>query len=556
MAVRSVLQIDVNDSSFRDFTKLHEKYMAALKKAPAAWAQVEKNIDGSRESFDKLVGQMASAALLDQQREKAQEHLERLTRSSAERWQSMARSTKDFARNIGEATTSLLRWASVTGVISGLIGAGGLFGVDRLALTAAGQRRGALGLGANIGEREAFGANFSRLVDPEGFVGGVARARMDINQRTGLIAAGLTQQELSGSTGETAVALLRNLSKLAEKWDPRLFAQYIEAYRLGGVVTPEDLQRLRSTPAAEREALFRGYGADAARFRLPDDLARRWQDFTTQLAKAGQGIEQTFIRGLVPLAPGLSKLSESVEKVVQSFLSSEGLKRWIDEAGVALEQFAGYVGKPEFMDAVRTFAEGVGKLASAVATAVSWVGGTDAEHAASRQATSDRVAQLRRDRAEGRSTIGSQFADIFRAPMSPGELLGMVRKLEGSGDAAVSPAGAIGRYQIMPGTAQQYGFDPTRLKDPAYNEQAARAILADLAKKYHGNVQEVLAAYNAGPGAANRFRNAGDNPSVLPQETQRYVTRARGLDGYAPTTVTIENKTGDNVNISVNGLKQ
>jgi hypothetical protein len=556
VAVRSVLQIDVNDSSFRDFTKLHEKYMAALKKAPAAWAQVEKNIDGSRESFDKLVGQMASAALLDQQREKAQEHLERLTRSSAERWQSMARSTKDFARNIGEATTSLLRWASVTGVISGLIGAGGLFGVDRLALTAAGQRRGALGLGANIGEREAFGANFSRLVDPEGFVGGVARARMDINQRTGLIAAGLTQQELSGSTGETAVALLRNLSKLAEKWDPRLFAQYIEAYRLGGVVTPEDLQRLRSTPAAEREALFRGYGADAARFRLPDDLARRWQDFTTQLAKAGQGIEQTFIRGLVPLAPGLSKLSESVEKVVQSFLSSEGLKRWIDEAGVALEQFAGYVGKPEFMDAVRTFAEGVGKLASAVATAVSWVGGTDAEHAASRQATSDRVAQLRRDRAEGRSTIGSQFADIFRAPMSPGELLGMVRKLEGSGDAAVSPAGAIGRYQIMPGTAQQYGFDPTRLKDPAYNEQAARAILADLAKKYHGNVQEVLAAYNAGPGAANRFRNAGDNPSVLPQETQRYVTRARGLDGYAPTTVTIENKTGDNVNISVNGLKQ
>jgi hypothetical protein len=41
----------------------------------------------------------------------------------------------------------------------------------------------------------------------------------------------------------------------------------------------------------------------------------------------------------------------------------------------------------------------------------------------------------------------------------------------------------------------------------------------------------------------------------LPEETRRYVDRARGLDGYAPAVVTIENKAGADVNVSVNGLK-
>ncbi len=406
MAVRSVLTIDVNDSSFRDFTKLHEKYMAALKKAPAAWAQVEKNIDGSRESFDKLVGQMASAALLDKQREKAQEHLERITRSSAERWQSMARSTKDLARNIGAATTSLLRWASITGVISGLIGAGGLFGIDRLALGAAGQRQRAIGLGANIGEEQAFGVTFGRLLEsPEGFFGAVGRAKMDITQRTGLIAAGLTKGEMEGSTGETAVALLRNLTQLSQKWNPQVFAQFLQGYRLEGMLSTEDLKKLRSTP--EAGSLFGQYPDRARAYNLPDDVVKRFQDLVTTLSDANKAIDQALIRGLAGLAPGLSKLSDAVQKVVVAFVNSDGLKKWVDQAGVALEQFAGYVGKPEFMDAVKRFAEGIGRLASAVAMAVSWLGGSDTEHAASRQGTADRVAQLRRDRAEGRSTIGS-----------------------------------------------------------------------------------------------------------------------------------------------------
>jgi hypothetical protein len=60
---------------------------------------------------------------------------------------------------------------------------------------------------------------------------------------------------------------------------------------------------------------------------------------------AGQRIENTFIRGLVRLEPGLGKLSVGFEKVVQSFLKNDMFAKWLDEADSALETFATYIGK-------------------------------------------------------------------------------------------------------------------------------------------------------------------------------------------------------------------
>jgi hypothetical protein len=122
------------------------------------------------------------------------------------------------------------------------------------------------------------------------------------------------------------------------------------------------------------------------------------------------------------------------------------------------------------------------------------------------------------------------------AESQPG-LLGIIRKLENSGDNAVSPAGAIGRYQIMPSTARQYGFDPSKLTDPAYNETVASTILNDLQKKYGSDTDAILAAYNGGPGRANQFLASGRNAAVLPMETQRYLAHSHQLLAQAGPSV-------------------
>jgi soluble lytic murein transglycosylase-like protein len=81
----------------------------------------------------------------------------------------------------------------------------------------------------------------------------------------------------------------------------------------------------------------------------------------------------------------------------------------------------------------------------------------------------------------------------------------------------VSPKGAIGLMQLMPGTAQTLGADP---RDPAQNADAGARYLRDLLQKYDGALWHALAAYNAGPGAVAKYK--GLPPFA---ETLRYISR-------------------------------
>lgn len=80
----------------------------------------------------------------------------------------------------------------------------------------------------------------------------------------------------------------------------------------------------------------------------------------------------------------------------------------------------------------------------------------------------------------------------------------------------VSPAGAIGEMQLMPATARTLGVDPY---DTRQNFRGGAVYLGALLHRYDGDVIRSLAAYNAGPGAVDRY---GGVPPY--RETQAYVT--------------------------------
>jgi soluble lytic murein transglycosylase-like protein len=100
----------------------------------------------------------------------------------------------------------------------------------------------------------------------------------------------------------------------------------------------------------------------------------------------------------------------------------------------------------------------------------------------------------------------------------PRQLVRSVVKAESGFQAqAVSPKGAIGLMQLMPATAEELGVDP---KDPAQNVDAGTRYLRDLLVKYDGGLYHALAAYNAGPGAVEKYNG------VPPyRETVGYVQR-------------------------------
>lgn len=99
------------------------------------------------------------------------------------------------------------------------------------------------------------------------------------------------------------------------------------------------------------------------------------------------------------------------------------------------------------------------------------------------------------------------------------DLLASVVRAESGGQVrAVSRTGARGLMQLMPGTASAMGVDDAFR--PEQNISGGTAYLDSLLTRYHDNVALALAAYNAGPGAVDRYH--GIPPY---RETREYVAR-------------------------------
>jgi Transglycosylase SLT domain len=111
------------------------------------------------------------------------------------------------------------------------------------------------------------------------------------------------------------------------------------------------------------------------------------------------------------------------------------------------------------------------------------------------------------------------IAESARRYALPRSLVRAVARAESSlRPEAVSPKGALGVMQLMPGTAKELGV--SNAFDPAENIDAGARLLRQLLEKYEGRVAEALAAYNAGPAAVAR---AGGVPRY--RETRGYIRR-------------------------------
>lgn len=126
------------------------------------------------------------------------------------------------------------------------------------------------------------------------------------------------------------------------------------------------------------------------------------------------------------------------------------------------------------------------------------------------------IADTARHAAGIPARYAAKVAELSRRfDLSPSLLEAVVWQESRWRENAISPAGARGLAQLMPGTARYLGVDPD---DPAANLEGGARYLREQLDRFDGDLEKALAAYNAGPG---RVIRAGGIPNI--RETRHYV---------------------------------
>lgn len=109
------------------------------------------------------------------------------------------------------------------------------------------------------------------------------------------------------------------------------------------------------------------------------------------------------------------------------------------------------------------------------------------------------------------------YAEAVRQEVNPELAVAVARAESGLNQGARSPAGAIGLMQLMPATAKELDVNPYDARD---NAKGGVRYLKQLAQRFPDDERKQVAAYNAGPGAVQKY---GGVPPY--KETRSFVQR-------------------------------
>ncbi|MDW1440050.1 lytic transglycosylase domain-containing protein [Klebsiella pneumoniae] len=547
MVAKSIVDIDVNDDKFVAFMERFREYQSALDDLPEAWRVAAVGIGESSKQTEKAKGEakelgaefnaVAEAILtinsgIDrlntnlEDSKKKQDEFNKSTRSAKGFLSDATKDAKSLAGHIKEATASLLSWGGIVGIFTGVLGVGGLFGINRLAATTGAQRFTSLGLGTSIGALDSTAINYQKaLGNPAGTLGAIRDSQMDLSKRWTFQAMGINNPDQDPA--KLLPQMIRNARDIFVQNGSTL--QGAQAHGLTNFFTLDDLNRFKNMSDEEITAMEKRAQQDARMLQITDQQARQWQDFNVQLDYSSQSIRNTFVRGLGPLTPQLSKLSDALSSAIDTVLKSPELGKWIDALAGGIERFGNYLASPTFKSDVESFMSGVERLGRVIMKVLGWLDGGSSAMDDIKSGSSFLNNDVQTD-AGGNHFVKGGLSD----PNTPAFSKWLTRHLyswsgtapkeydqyfldaankynvdprwlkaiaagESSWDQnAVSKAGAKGLMQVMPGNFQP-GENPF---DPRDNIMAGARVFKDgldwASRNAGGDFDEALRYYNGG----------------------------------------------------------
>ena len=569
MTNKPIIDIDIRDEKFKAFLESWDKYKASLASMPEAWRSVGSVADGV---FAGMAAALTEHAILAEKATAATKVTSTASKNTEMAWKNISGYARKFAGSILGATSTLIKWASLTGVVTGLLGGGGLYGLDRMAESVSARRRSALGLGTTYGEQSAFGINFGQTVDAGGFLSAVNQGLHSLSDRQGFMGANMSGADMQGDTAQVGVTLLTHLKKIADNTNPAMMSDIMRARGVDQFISLEEMMRLRAMTQPEFEQYKKGFTQDSSNLNLSREVQHRWASFTRQMERAGLSIENVFVKGLARIEPGLEHLSASVVHLFEKIGSSGLADRVIDKLSVGIDSLATYLGSKNFEDDLKKVEATASKVATglgALGEKLWWLLGklgwlpSGADASSTNQTQPDTGFHPLRDdplmkhlgwfqdedsktksgdqripspshpgaaqRQEILKNWGQRFDKIETASGIPTGLLRATYLTESSGGRdLLSKAGAEGPFQFLPRTAREYGVKDTN--DTEDSAGGAARYFSELLHENRGDLMLAMASYNWGPGRVRRAQiTKGDDwGTQMPAETRNYLARMLG----------------------------
>lgn len=358
MTDTAVFSIDLDDAAFKEFAETFKRFQEQAAAMAETWKASDTIIAQALKNLEHMRVPTMSA-------EPAEQMAESISGSFFS-WAGLTKSAKGFGASVQEGTLSLAKWTGLTSVFSGIVAAGGFYGLSRMAAGVAAQRTGAAQLGTTYGGLTSAQVAFGRLGNAEGIMSGLSQALHSAQGMAPLFSLmGQQAENLRGvDSADALAAILPRLKGLADSAAPGNMRDRIRAMgldRLG--VTVETMKMLKGMSSEEVDDMVKTYQENKKHQELSADAQRNLTEFTRTLQAAGAKMTVILGENLVHLTPIVARVAESFAAVLEKLLKDGGpISQWLENLDKNVLEFAGWIRSPDFLRAVDKF---VGDVASA-----------------------------------------------------------------------------------------------------------------------------------------------------------------------------------------------
>ena len=329
MAVKSVIEIDVQDEKFKAFQATFDKYIKQMDQQSKKWQDINKHFDKVNKSAKDV-----SATFKD-----------------------LSVSTFNIARNMASMAISAAKWVAFSAAGTG-------FGFGALAASGSDVYRRAQGAGVSTAQLRSANVYYGRYIDPESTLANIARIQRTPEESWKLFNAG-------GSMDKDAYQNLAPMLKTIREQFLGSGQNLSYAKTMGWtdlVGGEENLIRLAKTSIEDLDKSARDAAEGLQKFKLSEESSKRWQDFWVKIREAGNSIEVNLLDNLEGLTQPLIQLTQAVEQAIADFLKS-------DEVKSAIKDLTEFINSPEGKQQIKEFFNGLAMLGQAIAWVVSKIPG-------------------------------------------------------------------------------------------------------------------------------------------------------------------------------------